>query len=120
MPNLLVNDICQAIRASGALRIYVCNVATQPGETDGYDVGDHVQAIENHTVPEIVDYVIANNDLSHPLPVEGQSQLVKPTFDSRYDHRVVFGDLVSQENPWRHDPEKLARCIMQIYEGQGS
>lgn len=116
MPNLLVNDICQAIRASGALRVYVCNVATQPGETDGYDVGDHVQALENHTALDVVDYVVANDNLSHPLPAEGRSQLVKPSFDSKYSQRVILGDMVSADNPWRHDPDKLARCIMQIYE----
>jgi uncharacterized cofD-like protein len=116
MPNLLVNDVCQAIRASGALRVYVCNVATQPGETDNYDVGDHLQAIEDHTAEGIVDYVVANDNLSRPLPAEGHSRLVKPTFDSKYSQRIILADLVSQENPWRHDPERLARCIMQIYE----
>ncbi len=116
MPNLLVSDICQAIRASTALRIYVCNVATQPGETDGYDAGDHIRAIENHVGPRLADYIIANSNLAHPLPPGGRSQLVKPSYDADYADCIILRDVVSEESIWRHDPEKLARCIIQLYE----
>ena len=122
MPNLLVNDICHAIRASAALKVYICNVATQPGETDGYDAGDHIRALENHVGPDLIDseplvrYVIANSNLSHPLPAEGRSQLVRPCFDAQYTDRVILRDVVSAESIWRHDPDKLARCIVQLYE----
>lgn len=118
MPNLLVSDICQAIRASSAIKIYVCNVATQPGETDGFDIGAHIQAIEKHVGPNLFDYVIGNNDLSQPLPANSTSQLVQPTFDAHYADKVVLRPVVSQENIWRHDPDMLARCIMNIYQAR--
>jgi uncharacterized cofD-like protein len=116
MPNLLVKDICQAIRASSACKIYVCNVATQPGETDNYDIGAHIQAIEAHVGPALVDYVIGNNDLSRPLPATAASQLVQPTCDASYADKIVLESVVSRENIWRHDPDKLADCIMGIYQ----
>ena len=66
MPNLVVKGIVDAIQASNAMKIYICNVMTQPGETDGYSVTDHVQAIYDHTdVP--LDYIVVN---SQPAPDE--------------------------------------------------
>ena len=60
MPNLVVNGIVDAIQASNAMKIYICNVMTQPGETDGYSVSDHVRAIYDHAdVP--LDYIVVNN-----------------------------------------------------------
>ena len=55
MPNLCVPDIAASVRASKAKKIYICNVMTQPGETDGYTVSDHVKAINQHAGQEIVD-----------------------------------------------------------------
>jgi uncharacterized cofD-like protein len=60
LPNLLVGDLAQAIAASRALKVYVCNTATQPGETGRYSVLDHVQAIERHTQPGLFPIVLAN------------------------------------------------------------
>ena len=66
MPNLVVNGIVDAIQASNAMKIYICNVMTQPGETDGYSVSDHVRAIYDHAdVP--LDYIVVNNQ---PAPDE--------------------------------------------------
>lgn len=61
MPNLLIPDIGKAIIESEAKKIYICNVMTQPGETDGYSVSDHVAAINRHAGKEIIDFVLANN-----------------------------------------------------------
>ena len=94
----------------------MCNVATQPGETDHYDVGDHIQAIEKHVGPGLMDVVLGNNNLSQPLPAAGSSQLVRPTFAAEYANRVVLRDVVSPESIWRHDPEKLAQAIIELYE----
>jgi uncharacterized cofD-like protein len=62
LPNLLVPDIAAAISASRALKIYVCNVATQPGETDGFTCGDHVRVIEEHVGSGLFDIVVANSN----------------------------------------------------------
>ena len=61
LPSLLLPDIRQALADSAALRIYVCNVATQTGETDGFDQADPVEALERHTADGLVDIVLANN-----------------------------------------------------------
>src|SRR3990170_2922400 len=61
IPNLLVRDIAAAVRASNALKVYVCNAATQPGETDGYSVSDHVRALEAHAGEGLFTVIVANN-----------------------------------------------------------
>ncbi|WIF95242.1 gluconeogenesis factor YvcK family protein [Caminicella sporogenes] len=62
IPNLLVNDITKFIRKSSALKIYVSNLMTQPGETDNFTVGEHVKAILNHAGKNVIQYVYANNE----------------------------------------------------------
>ncbi len=115
MPNLLVRDIPQAIRASRALKVYVCNVATQHGETDGYTVAEHVAAIQRHAGLGMVEVVLTNNrrdvDFSHAPP--GVGGLVPPG-DVR-GVRTVQTDLIDVEHPWRHDSVKLARAVMEVY-----
>ena len=60
IPNLLINDIVNKIYEAKAPKVYISNVMTQPGETDGYDLMDHVQAILDHSRQDLLDYVIAN------------------------------------------------------------
>lgn len=67
IPNLLVDGIVEAIQASRALKIYVCNVMTQEGETEGYTVADHIQAIFQHAAPGLFDLCLVN---SSPIPRE--------------------------------------------------
>jgi uncharacterized cofD-like protein len=136
IPNLLITEIVNAIRASEALKIYVCNVATQPGETDSYTLGDHIQAIENHTRvtaddgPEVLSqtptssstneylfhYVLANNNHNHPIPPEMshlQTVLFKRPLDGGY--QVIGADVVDEQYPWRHNASKLSYAIMNWY-----
>ena len=68
VPSLLLPEIRDAVLASPALRVYVCNVATQQGETEGYDLAAHVEALLAHTAPVLVDVVLANNRLQTPVP----------------------------------------------------
>jgi uncharacterized cofD-like protein len=115
LPNLLVEDIAHAIRASDALKIYICNVATQAGETDGYTVGDHVAAIERHTGHGLFPYVLANNALRPPQPEWDFSQ-VAPLIPPGVDYQVIPADVVDEQSPWRHNPAKLARALMAWFE----
>ena len=62
IPNLLIPEVAETIALSRAVKIYVCNVMTQPGETDFFTVSDHVKAILNHTGPNFMHYVIANKE----------------------------------------------------------
>ena len=118
LPNLLVSGIAEAIRGSKGPTLYVCNVATQHGETDGYDVADHVEALMAHTFPKIIDYLVAN-DTPREL---GSSFLGKAVVLKGQDieHiRLVRGDLVDPSHPARHDSAKLARTIIDMYHGRG-
>lgn len=113
LPNLLVQDVTAAIRASGALCVYVCNVATEPGETDGYQAGDHVRAIYNHVGEGLFHYVLVNNNLAVDAPSDWKAEMVKPVAEGTY--RVWAADLVSSQKFWWHDPHKLAQSLMSIY-----
>ena len=117
LPNLLVEDITRAIKASGALRVYVCNVATQQGETDGFDVADHIRALASHIDEGVFQYVLANNNFNSQLAPELKSTPV--TLDGEVvsfrQYKVVVADVVDPANPMRHDPKKLSQAIMRVY-----
>jgi uncharacterized cofD-like protein len=113
IPNLLVRDIAEAIRASRALKVYVCNVASQPGETDGYTVLDHVEALERHVGPALFPWVLANSDQTGPLPGHLQwTRLDPPVNGSR---RMLTAAVAHARFPWRHDPVKLSEVLMQLF-----
>ncbi|HML24981.1 MAG TPA: YvcK family protein [Aggregatilinea sp.] len=117
LPNLLVNGIAEALRASNAYKVYVCNVATQPGETDGFSVTDHVLALEAHVGRNVFDAVLANDH--YPTRNAGENTLYvlhspdDQTIYQRYD--VHLTDLTDADRPWRHDSSKLARALLTLY-----
>jgi uncharacterized cofD-like protein len=114
LPNLLVPDLAEALRACRALRVYVCNVATQPGETDGYSCSDHVRAMQEHVGRNLFDVVVVNNRKAGVLP-PGVSWVERDDF-SQANYRVYEADLVDEQRPWRHDSEKLARVLIDLYQ----
>jgi uncharacterized cofD-like protein len=114
LPNLLVPDIAEAIRSSRALKIYVCNVATQPGETDGYTCGDHIHAIEEHIGGGVFDLILANRGCRGNLQTGIQWVLAEADMDVEY--AVHRADLTDELHPWRHDSVKLAQEIMDLLE----
>lgn len=115
IPNLLVRDIAQAARASRALKIYVCNVATQHGETDRYSAADHVAALVRQVGEGLVDVILANDRLDVDLSAmpSGVGGIVTPSQPRRAG--LVTSDLVDVEYPWRHDSHKLAQAVMDVY-----
>jgi len=117
LPNLLVNGMVEVLRASPAVKVYVCNLAGQPGETLGYTVGDHLAAIEEHVDGNLFDYVIVNSNLTLPLPPSAvEAGVSRVTFDreraSRSPVRFILADVASARVTTHHDPDKLARVIM--------
>ncbi|MDW8071024.1 MAG: YvcK family protein [Anaerolineae bacterium] len=118
LPNLLIEDIVRAIRASTALKVYVCNVATQAGETEGFEVADHVAALERHTGPKLFPYVLVNNHLVENPPSDWNFQQVVLRKPLGTGYRVIAADVVDEQRPWRHHPEKLARVLMSWYAKQ--
>ncbi len=111
LPNLLVGSVQQALKRTRAPIIYVCNVATQPGETDRFTVGDHLHALERHVGHGIVDIVLANNTFPYP---DDSSRTQYVGLGSGEGIPLVTRDLVDRERPWRHDSEKLAAAILSL------
>ena len=121
LPNLLVARVAKAIGETRATKIYICNLMTQPGETDGYTARQHLETVKRYA-PEIsFDYVIANN---RPITEE---QAARYSADGAYqigmqDHllekafggetEIVRADLLDEGEKVRHNSEKLARVVV--------
>jgi uncharacterized cofD-like protein len=119
LPNLLVPEIAAALAATQAPVLYVANVATQPGETDGYGLTEHLAALRRHAPEVAVDLVLANDNLSRtPFPPAWQAAPVGPTLVANGHGpppRLVSADVVSEAQPTRHDPAKLAAAIVRLW-----
>ncbi|MGD0765242.1 MAG: gluconeogenesis factor YvcK family protein [Dehalococcoidia bacterium] len=115
MPNLLVDGVRQAIQASPALKVYVCNVATQHGETDSFAVSDHYSVLQRHLGGHLFHYVLANNNVRGRLPEKSHSQAVVVDKTALNGARVITADVVSGDNRYHHDPKKLADALIHLY-----
>ncbi len=113
LPNLLVKDLLSAMRISKAPKIYVSNIATQTGETDAYTCYDHVQGLEEHVGIDLFDVILCNDN--YAVNMNASSQWVRADEKTLSDSRSYCADLVDEEHPWRHDSQKLAQTIMNIY-----
>lgn len=118
LPNLLVADLLSAIESSKALKVFVCNIASQAGETDAYSCYDHLAALEAHTGSNLVELVIANDYQDADLPQNTNWTEIGEEFAE--DYRLYTADLLDREFPWRHDADKLAQTLMNLlYERTG-
>lgn len=113
IPNLLVPDIAEAFKASRALKFFISNVATQPGETDGFNCGDHVYTVEKVIGKGLFDLVICNENCSGNLPDGIDYVCIDKELEKNYN--VYTGNLVDNGSPWRHDSIKLANAIIDLY-----
>ncbi|AWI07225.1 gluconeogenesis factor YvcK family protein [Clostridium drakei] len=121
IPNLLVKDIAEAVKKTNAIKLYVSNIMTQRGETDGFGVEDHIKAIFKHAGGEIIDYVVINigriDDELEDRYKEETSHLVK--IDSieelkKLNVNVIEGDFIKIKNGLiRHNSEKLASILIE-------
>jgi uncharacterized cofD-like protein len=121
LPSLLVRDIRDAVIASSAVRAFVCNVATQLGETSAYDLADHLDALIAHTAPGLVDVVLANNRFSARVPTGWQAEPVRlrgPPSEAAAP-RLVLDDVVDPDNAHHHDPEHLAASLLRLLDQEG-
>lgn len=119
LPNLLVPDIAQAIRASSVPKVYICNVATQLGETEGYGVDDHIKALEHHIGPGLFSHILVNSNTSLRLPSDWRVEIVSARYQAVQGYSVIRADVIDSENPWCHDSWKLARSLMNYFELPG-
>ncbi|MCM8779046.1 MAG: YvcK family protein [Candidatus Omnitrophica bacterium] len=120
LPNLLVKGVTEAILRAKAIKIYVCNVMTQSGETDNYTASDHVRTITEHTHPRIIDYCVVNTApvpffLQEKYKEENAYPVINDSSKIReWGYKVIEDDVISTTNFVRHSPEKLARCIIDL------
>lgn len=120
VPNLLVSGVPEAIRASNAAKVYVCNVMTQPGETDKYTAADHVRAMASHTDERMFNYVLVNHEKPSKALLDKYAEsnqfFVEPNVAAIRDmgFRPIVGDFISQTDVVRHDPAKLADAIVKL------
>jgi uncharacterized cofD-like protein len=122
LPNLLVDGIAKALVSTEALRIYVCNVATQPGETDEFGAGDHVEALLRHVRGKPIDVVLANDNHAGDIKPEWGVQHVVADVQAiqRLGVDVALFDVVNPHNALRHSPERLTTAIAQLYDRRRS
>jgi uncharacterized cofD-like protein len=123
LPNLLVREITDALRATAAMKVYVCNIATQPGETIGYTVADHVEAIERVLGEGVLNAVVANSNFQSENAGENTVYVrAVPEGHGLYERcTVISTDLVEFARPWRHDSQKLASVLLGLQgSGRGS
>ena len=121
LPSLLLPQVRDALVATPALRMFVCNVATQDGETAGYDLADHLEALAAHTAPGLVDVVLANNQFQAQVPEDWHGEPVRLRWPpaGMPAARLVLDDVVDPENAHHHDPARLAAAILRAWEREG-
>ncbi|MGB8213570.1 MAG: gluconeogenesis factor YvcK family protein [Anaerolineales bacterium] len=113
LPNILVRDLLEAVHSSRAVKLFVTNIATQPGETDAYTSSDHIHALEDLIGFELVDVIVCNS--CYDGEFEGQVQWVRLAESEVRDPRIYFTELVDRENLIHHDAAKLAQTLMALY-----
>lgn len=131
VPNLLVPEIVEAVAQTKALRFYICNVMTQKGETDGFTASDHLLALEKH-LPKlpagqrIVDFVLINDAAPSPELLERYadtgSEMVVPDVEvvRSLGYHPVLGKFLSESQVVRHDADRLARAVLQLWQEKGA
>ena len=124
IPNLLVPAIRQALAQVTVPRVYVCNIMTQPGETDNYSVADHLRAIEKVCEERIFDAVLAQRTAPSPQSLQLYAQEHShPVFLDREEvgkmgYRIVLANVMAEDEVTAkvsHDPQRLARVLWRWY-----
>lgn len=121
IPNFLVDEVVEVIAHSRATRVYIANLMTQPGETQGYSVADHVRAIDAHAERKLFDAVVVSRAPVSPRIIRRYraqgAEPVRPSLDELRDMGLtaITGDLLHQHGVVRHDPERLASLLIKEF-----
>jgi uncharacterized cofD-like protein len=117
---MLVQEVIGALRTSRAMKIYIQNIMTQPGETGGYSAADHIQALAEHSDGILFPNVLLNDELPSaemlkPYEAEGAA-LVEIDRDrlKKFGLNIMERQLLSQDGKIRHDPDRLARAVLEM------
>ena len=120
LPNLIVDGISEEIRRNKAKKIYFCNAMTQPGETDGFSVEDHVRAIERHSFEGAVDIVVTHSNIAHHdllQKYQAMGSIPVHVKEEKHDYQILYRDVLSFEDALiRHDSSKIRDVIAEIIE----
>ncbi len=114
LPNLLVPGIANAVAASSAKKLYICNLTSQPGETDNMDSADHFGIIQSYIPETELDGMVCNDFYPESLP--SHINWCKICTEKDLEIRIIKGNLVDENYPWRHDPDKLTNVLIQGWE----
>jgi uncharacterized cofD-like protein len=124
LPNLVIGRLAEALRNAKALRVYICNVMTQPNETDEYTAQDHLQAIIEHAglVVDVMvingrkpsEAIVANYAAMNQVPVQFDLEAIRNLGVTPF-----FGDIIAEGDYVRHDPAALAQTVFQLYDRYG-
>ena len=124
LPNLVIGKLADALRNAKALRVYICNVMTQPNETDDFTAQDHLQAIVEHA-GLVVDVMVMNG--RRPSEQIVASYAAMNQYPVQFDLEAIralgvtpfFGDIIAEDDYVRHDPNALAQTVFQLYDRYG-
>lgn len=118
LPNFLVGGIREAIQWSRGATAYVCNVATQHGETDDFGYEDHIREVVNYLGPNELDFAVVNNNEASDEAIRPEWQVEAVRYDGKErvadGVRIIASNVVSDRNPLRHDPVKLADVLIEL------
>jgi uncharacterized cofD-like protein len=121
LPNLLIPEIANAIARTKAPRVYIANLMTQPGETSGYALADHLRAIQKNVQPRVIDWVVANRQLVSPdVARRYRAQGAEPVaIDLLGLHklgvRVILDNLLEEHGVIRHNTRRLSRLLLEEF-----
>ena len=121
LPNLLIPEIAAAIARSPAPRVYIANLMTQPGETTGYTLADHICAIQKHVPRRVIDCVVANRQAVSPevarrYRAEGAAPVVVDSPGLRsLGCRVILDDLHEEHGVLRHNTQRLSQLLLKEF-----
>jgi uncharacterized cofD-like protein len=121
IPNMLVNQVISAVRASEAAKIYIQNIMTQPGETDGYSAADHVEVLAKHCDGILFPNILLNKGIPSPDILKKYSAENAALVDIDRDRlkslnlNLVERDLLAQDGVIRHDPDRLAQAVVDFF-----
>jgi uncharacterized cofD-like protein len=121
LPNLLISEIAEAIARSKAPRVYIANLMTQPGETAGYALADHLRAIKDHIPRRLIDWVVANRqpvspEVARKYRAEGADPVVVDLPElKKLGFRVILDHLLEEHGVIRHNSQRLARLLVEEF-----
>jgi uncharacterized cofD-like protein len=125
IPNFLVKGVAEAVSKSPALKVFVCNVMTQPGETTDFTASDHVRTVLEHAGARVFDYVLVNveepGDMLRERYAGAGARWVVPDIEQIRNRGLmpITGPFISQSTVVRHDADKLAEAIVQLIQHRG-